>query len=117
MNLDELSSEDKRSWAAAEQLAREVVSIATNSDYGELRDDMIGSLLMRKVYAPVSPQADKTLIATRCIAFLAQVLEQFSDAIAKDAALLDKAHREVEAAERILRRPTDVDQDLRDLDG
>lgn len=118
---------------ASIKLAKEIVRIASNTEFEDLRTEMIESLIMREVYG--HPGRDGGEVAVGALAMVALTVEVLADDIAENAARnaaaqavaddprfkgrLEAMAREMrvpDPAEKPLRRLTIVDDHLRSLD-
>ncbi|MBO0979902.1 hypothetical protein [Microbacterium sp. SD291] len=111
------------------RVAKELVSIATNTEFGDLRNEMVERLLMRKIHGEIGTAAARVEVLMAVLELVLLTVEVQADDIAKTGELrnlLDviTTHPEfaqmVKAAEaeqpRILRRSSDIDDDLRERD-
>lgn len=108
-------------------IGQELVSIATNVDFGDLRGEMAARLIRREIHGV--PYSDRLLLVTRVLAHALATIEVMADDIARTAelrVLLDALVEHPDHAEVIaklgieepktLRRPAEVDEQLRERD-
>lgn len=116
---------------ASIKLAKEIVRIASNTEFEDLRTEMIESLIMREIHG--HPTRDSAEVAAGALAMVALTIEVLADDIARTAPLVSVATELVQRPDfehwlqkireadetdppRALRRLTIVDERLRDLE-
>lgn len=116
---------------ASVRLAKDIIGIASNPEYENLRQDMIESLIMREVFG--HPDRNSLEVAVSALTFVALTVEVLADDIAETAAAharaqevaddprfkgrLEAMAREMnQSTTKPLRRLAIVDESFREMD-